>query len=399
MKGGGNKMKKINIILVCMLMITTSISFITIADGNLNDSEKIQFKQLLNIQELKVYAIYEENMVPHNSVVLNNPPNIPSKPSGPTTVIVGYPYLYTTVTTDPDGDNVSYGWDGGNGIVDFWTSYYPSGYTCAVNIRFLNIGTFYLQVKAKDQYGAESNFSQTLIVTVTDSGTNHPPNTPSNPYPSNGETAVDINSDLSWMGGDPDLGDSVSYDVYFGSTLPLSKVASNITTTIYNPGLIFEGLTYFWSIVAWDNHGMSTQGPIWHFTTIGVSNNPPLKPIISGPGTGKIEQSYTFSAMTTDPENDLVSYWFDWGDGNDSGWVGPYNSGDICKESHIWNTMGSYSIKVKVKDNKNAESVWSNSSLITMPKIYSYNPIIQLLFKMLERFPFLEKILNQYYYN
>jgi len=149
--------------------------------------------------------------------------------------------------------------------------------------------------------------------------------------------------------------------------------------------------------VAWDNHGASTVGPVWDFTTINASNKPPNKPSKpAGLTYGKFGVSYTYESVAIDNNNDLVYYLFDWDDGTDSGWVGPYNSGDICQESHIWNTMGSYSVKVKAKDVYNAESVWSDSLPIKMPKIHSYSLIVQLLFRMLERFSFFENILNQY---
>jgi hypothetical protein len=49
---------------------------------------------------------------------------------------------------------------------------------------------------------------------------------------------------------------------------------------------------------------------------------------------------------------------FDWGDGNNTGWVGPFDSGYIDTESHIWIVKGSYTIKVKAKGTSNVESVW-----------------------------------------
>ncbi|MCX6664239.1 MAG: PKD domain-containing protein, partial [Euryarchaeota archaeon] len=88
---------------------------------------------------------------------------------------------------------------------------------------------------------------------------------------------------------------------------------------------------------------------------------------------------------TTDIDGDQIYYLFDWGDGNDSGWMGPYNSGDICKESHIWSTKGNYAVKVKAKDTFGAESPWSDPLPITMP--YSYNPIQLFLELLFQRFP------------
>lgn len=95
---------------------------------------------------------------------------------------------------------------------------------------------------------------------------NHPPFTPSNPVPPNGATNV-TEGGLSWTGGDPDPGDIVTYDIYFGTTCPPPLVAKNQTTTEYNPGLLEYSTQYYWKIVAWDNHGATTEGPIWSFTT------------------------------------------------------------------------------------------------------------------------------------
>jgi hypothetical protein len=120
------------------------------------------------------------------------------------------------------------------------------------------------------------------------------------------------------------------------------------------------------------------------------TNQPPNKPSKpTGLSYGKVGVSYTYESRAIDNDSDLVYYMFDWADGTDSGWIGPYYSGDTCQVSHIWNTRGSYSVKVKAKDVHNAESVWSDPLSITMPKIQSYNLIIQQLFKILERFSFL----------
>jgi hypothetical protein len=52
---------------------------------------------------------------------------------------------------------------------------------------------------------------------VTESETNSPPHPPSNPDPTNGSTGIDINTNLSWDGGDPDEGDKVFYSIFFGT--------------------------------------------------------------------------------------------------------------------------------------------------------------------------------------
>jgi hypothetical protein len=98
-------------------------------------------------------------------------------------------------------------------------------------------------------------------------GSNLPPNQPSSPSPANDTLDVPISIDVSWVGGDPNPGDTVTYDVYFGTSSTPSEVTSNQSAPTYDPGVLNETTTYYWMIIAWDNHGASTTGPIWHFTT------------------------------------------------------------------------------------------------------------------------------------
>jgi hypothetical protein len=110
----------------------------------------------------------------------------------------------------------------------------------------------------------------------------------------------------------------------------------------------------------------------------------------SGPPGGKIDVEYTYTAQTTDPQSDQILYLFDWGDGTDSGWIGPYASGDTAEASHIWTKTKTYEIKVKAKDTNNYESDWSEPLEVNMPRNKAINIF---LLKLLERFPFLEQLL------
>jgi len=102
------------------------------------------------------------------------------------------------------------------------------------------------------------------IRTVT---VNNAPYVPSYPDPENGTVNVDVNSNLSWTGGDPNNGDTVTYDVYFGTTNPPPNRVSNHSTTIFDPGILNLSTTYYWRIVTWDNHNVSTVGSVWEFQT------------------------------------------------------------------------------------------------------------------------------------
>jgi len=96
---------------------------------------------------------------------------------------------------------------------------------------------------------------------------------------------------------------------------------------------------------------------------------PPARPDApDGPSSGSTNKQYTYSASSTDPENDKLYYLFDWGNGEFSGWIGPYNSGQTAEASYAWSSQGDYQIKVKAKDEHGVQSEWSPTISISMPR-------------------------------
>lgn len=91
--------------------------------------------------------------------------------------------------------------------------------------------------------------------------------------------------------------------------------------------------------------------------TTGPVNEPPVTPAApSGPSDGYINVEYDFTASTTDPENHDIYYWFDWDDGTNSDWLGPFTSGATVTASHEWTAAGDYDVTVKAKDEIGAQS-------------------------------------------
>jgi len=138
--------------------------------------------------------------------ILNNAPDKPSTPLGPSNGTVGYPYTYSTSCIDPDGHRVKYGWDwNGDNIVDFWSELANSGDTIYSSYTWEDKGDYQIKVKALDNYGEESEWSDALYVSLN----NLAPNKPSKPKgPSKGKIKVSHTYSTSCI--DPD-GHQVKY--------------------------------------------------------------------------------------------------------------------------------------------------------------------------------------------
>ena len=90
---------------------------------------------------------------------------------------------------------------------------------------------------------------------------------------------------------------------------------------------------------------------------------PPLIPWIMEPPGVKPGKEAEFRFVTKDINKDEVFYYIDWGDGTDSGWIGPYASGEEVVLSHSWPKACTYHLKAKAKDD-DGESKWKEYVLI-----------------------------------
>ena len=106
----------------------------------------------------------------------------------------------------------------------------------------------------------------------------------------------------------------------------------------------------------------------------------PGKP--DGKTRGKHGTEYTYSSVATEPDNECLYYIWDWGDGNYSYWLGPYESEQDAEATYVWEPKGEYSVRVKVKDVYGGESFWSDTLPVKMPKNkVIYRPFLQFLEK------------------
>jgi hypothetical protein len=172
-------------------------------------------------------------------------------------------------------------------------------------------------------------------------------------------------------------------DLSYGGTEIITKgveklcleISKNYKEGVTNLGeLIGESINTYMSpnmdeidiITVMENHLFGDPSLI-----IGLKSTAPLKPNPPiGVSSGKIGENYVYTTFTSDPDGDLIYYLFDWGDGSNSNWLGPYNSGVKVNASHKWTETGVYEIKVIAKDSHGVMSEWSDCSLVNMPKSF-----------------------------
>jgi nucleoid-associated protein YgaU len=95
-----------------------------------------------------------------------------------------------------------------------------------------------------------------------------------------------------------------------------------------------------------------------------VSDNRPPTAVISGPTSGLVGQTLSFSgANSTDDDGDIVNYVWDFGDGTtDSG----------ISVTHVYSAAGSYQVTLTVTDDgKGTDQVVAQTQASTTPKTYA----------------------------
>lgn len=114
------------------------------------------------------------------------------------------------------------------------------------------------------------------------------------------------------------------------------------------------------------------------------SNTPPNPPAIEGTTKGKAGIKYSYYFPTSDPDNNPIQVYVDWGDGTND-WSYITASGQTILLHHTWAEQGTYLIKAKARDTFGAESNWTTLG-ITMPIAYE-PPHFWFLDWIFERFP------------
>ena len=163
------------------------------------------------------------------------------------------------------------------------------------------------RIEARDGKGGEVSSPVWSFTTMAKPNT--APSKPSVLSPVNGENGVSVTQKLSWTSNDPD-GDSLTYDVYFGTSATPTLASSDQTDATYVPAKMYYNTTYYWKVVAMDGKGGVSEGDVWRFTTEPEPNTPPTMPSNPNPADNKNETSITptLSWQCSDPDGDALKY-------------------------------------------------------------------------------------------
>ena len=99
---------------------------------------------------------------------------------------------------------------------------------------------------------------------------------------------------------------------------------------------------------------------------LNFSPEKPREPV--GKKIGILSNTYQYETSTTDFDHDTISYGWDWGDDSDIEWTQYISSNTTITMNHSWNEKGTYSVRVKAKDEFGLESSWSDPTTVIMPK-------------------------------
>ncbi|MCD6469015.1 MAG: VCBS repeat-containing protein, partial [Thermoplasmata archaeon] len=134
-----------------------------------------------------------------------------------------------------------------------------------------------------------------------------------------------------------------------------------------------------YTVIAKDEAGNVAVDDITILCILG--NSPPfLTDEISGPDKVTAGHRYTCSVPAIDAEGDNIYCKFDWGDGTNTHWIGPFKTTrinpknyqatnlnpTILKASHSWSKTGAYKIVVSVKDEHGNMCLWNENKEINV---------------------------------
>ena len=193
-------------------------------------------------------------------------------------------------------------------------------------------GTYEVKLEVESEGGLKKQLIKSLYILSND-----PPTVPIIDFPPNNSTQNVSVIVLKWDCSDPD-DDPLVYDIYYqNDNPPLWIIETNHPSESIVVDDLTPGETYWWKIVAKDDNGNVTEGPLWNFT-VSESGTAPIAAFVADNTSGTAPLNVNFTDQST---NNPTSWHWEFGDGGTSTQPNP---------SHSYNTDGSYTVSLTVSN-------------------------------------------------
>ncbi|MDP3946250.1 MAG: SusE domain-containing protein [Lutibacter sp.] len=202
--------------------------------------------------------------------VVNTAPTVPTLalPANTSLCIDNVVNFTWNASTDAEGGTITYEIQVAKNTLFSPVSHTQTSTTNSKSITLEKGIAYYWRVKATDSKNASSNYSSTFNLYTEGVGiTNHLPFSPVLVSPALNSVQTTATVNLQWSANDVDAGDTLTYDVYFGTvSTPATIVSQNQSASSLNR-TVSASTKYYWKVTVKDNKGGQTVGQVWSFTT------------------------------------------------------------------------------------------------------------------------------------
>ena len=290
------------------------------------------------------------------TITSNQAPNQASRPAGPSTTNTALTETYCTSATDPEGHQVKYSFDWGDGSALQETGFGSSGWNGCLSHRWTTAGSYNVATRATDSLGAVGAWSLPFTVVVSTFQANRAPNTPSQP---SGASNLVRGQSASYSTSATDIdGNQVRYEFNWGDG------SMTETTSFGNSGSngalshSFSSLGTFCVSARTHDNGAPTMSSGWSSCkNVQVVNQVPGQAATpSGTTSFASGSTQTYTTSATDPDGEALEYRFEWGDGTTSAW-------GAAAQAHTFG-HGQFVIRAQARDPQGSTGPWSTGLLV-----------------------------------
>ena len=273
------------------------------------------------------------------SSAVNQPPTasaVVNPLQGPAPLAVNF---NASNATDPEGGNLTYQWAFGDG---------SSSNGVNVNHTYIKSGTYSVVLTVTDDAGQSDTASYTITVSQN---VNQPPVASATATPQQGTAPLTVNFNANAT--DPE-NDSLSYSWDFGD----NTSANNASATH-----IYANTGTYTAVLTVTDSANNTDTVSLTITVSQEVNQPPVASAVVTPQQGSTPLNVSFNASgSTDPENDNLTYSWDFGDGS--------SSSDVTT-THTYPNAGSYTVVLTVTDTAGNSHTATKTVTVTDPNALS----------------------------